>query len=153
MITAYRICKTIHADSAFSGEGARRYGGRWNQVGTKMVYVAGSLSLATLELLVHIEDRNLIESSFSVAEVRFDESLVKHVKLVELPEKWNESKVKFSTQRYGSDWVKNGESVVLAMPSVVTPGEVNYLLNVEHQDFDQIEIGKMRSFKMDRRLI
>ena len=47
----YRLCKAKYANTAFDGDGARRYGGRWNPVGTTVVYCSGSLSLATLEAL------------------------------------------------------------------------------------------------------
>ncbi len=54
MTAVWRIVKKSRAGEAFSGEGARRYGGRWNHRGTAVVYVADSLSLAALELFVHI---------------------------------------------------------------------------------------------------
>ncbi len=53
MIRAWRLIKAEHAEDAFSGEGARRGGGRWNSKGVRVVYTAGSLSLATLEVMVH----------------------------------------------------------------------------------------------------
>ncbi|MBC8006624.1 MAG: RES domain-containing protein, partial [Prolixibacteraceae bacterium] len=40
-----------YAGTAFSGEGARLYGGRWNRKGVPMVYTAGSQSLAMLKCL------------------------------------------------------------------------------------------------------
>jgi RES domain-containing protein len=45
MPTVYRICKTRYAASAFDGEGAFRFGGRWNTRGTRLIYTAGSLAL------------------------------------------------------------------------------------------------------------
>src|SRR5204863_6047762 len=53
-VRAYRIFKPKHAATAFTGEGARLYGGRWNNKGTPMVYTAGSRALAALEMLVHV---------------------------------------------------------------------------------------------------
>ena len=46
MPTVYRICKTKYAATAFDGEGAFRFGGRWNGRSTRMIYTAGSLALA-----------------------------------------------------------------------------------------------------------
>ena len=54
MPAVYRICKTKYAAMAFDGEGAFRFGGRWNARGTRMVYTAGSLALAAREMLVHL---------------------------------------------------------------------------------------------------
>ncbi len=50
--TVWRITTRRFADTAFSGEGARLYGGRWNRPGQSLVYTAESRSLALLEMLV-----------------------------------------------------------------------------------------------------
>ena len=48
----------MHAteDSPLSGMGAYLYGGRWNSPGQYVVYASGNVSLAMLEVLVHIDD-------------------------------------------------------------------------------------------------
>jgi RES domain-containing protein len=46
---AYRIHKTRYAGD--SGEGARRYGGRWNPTGVAVIYAASHVSLAALDTL------------------------------------------------------------------------------------------------------
>ena len=52
MPTVWRITTQRFAARAFSGEGARLYGGRWNPKGWEVVYTAESQSLALLELMV-----------------------------------------------------------------------------------------------------
>ena len=52
MPTLWRITTARFAATAFSGEGARRYGGRWNPPGCEVVYTAQSPALALLELMV-----------------------------------------------------------------------------------------------------
>ncbi|HTH19992.1 MAG TPA: RES domain-containing protein, partial [Candidatus Udaeobacter sp.] len=54
MPSAWRIVRAARANSAFTGEGARIYGGRWNSRGTAVIYVSEHESLAALELLVHL---------------------------------------------------------------------------------------------------
>ena len=49
--TAWRITSEKYAETAFSGEGAKEYGGRFNRPGTPVVYTSESISRATLELL------------------------------------------------------------------------------------------------------
>ena len=51
----WRICRARFAAEAFSGSGARRFGGRWNSPGVPMVYASSSLALAAIELFVHLE--------------------------------------------------------------------------------------------------
>ena len=46
MIEAVRLVLSKYAESAFDGQGARLFGGRWNSKGTPMVYAASSLALA-----------------------------------------------------------------------------------------------------------
>ena len=54
----WRLVKQRHIATAFDGEGARLYGGRWNSRGTPMVYLSASLSLAALELFMHLSAKD-----------------------------------------------------------------------------------------------
>ena len=49
----FRLAKKQYTHK-LSGEGAELYGGRWNSVGTPMLYTSESRSLALLELAVHL---------------------------------------------------------------------------------------------------
>ena len=49
--TVWRITTRRFVESAFSGEGARLFGGRWNRPGQPLVYTAESRSLALLEMM------------------------------------------------------------------------------------------------------
>jgi RES domain-containing protein len=53
MLSGWRLVHEDWIDAAFSGDGARRYGGRWNSKGYRAIYMADSLALATLEIMVH----------------------------------------------------------------------------------------------------
>jgi len=44
------------------------------------------------------------------------------------------------------------KSAVLGVPSAVTPGEMNYLLDPRHPDYRRIEIGVPKRFSPDPRL-
>ena len=57
MAEAWRILKQQHANTAFNGEGAAKFGGRWNSRGVSVVYTSGTKSLAILENLVHMNAR------------------------------------------------------------------------------------------------
>ena len=152
-LTAYRLTKTRYAEQAFSGEGARLTGGRWNPIETRMVYLASSLSLATLEMLVHIEDYGILMNLFSVIEVQFDSRLVHSPKHDDLPPGWGSPGILASTQFYGAEWLRSQSSVILQVPSVITPSENNFLLNPNHPSFKKVKIGKAKPFHFDPRLI
>jgi len=61
MLTAWRIVKEKYAGTAFDGEGAMRFGGRWNSRGVRVVYASGSISLAALETLVAPESADALQ--------------------------------------------------------------------------------------------
>jgi hypothetical protein len=86
-VTAWRIVKRKHARAAFTGEGARLFGGRWNSPGMALVYTAQSQSLAALEMLVHLESPELL-ANYILFEVGIDESLLARVELSQLPNNW-----------------------------------------------------------------
>ena len=150
--TACRIVQTGYAATAFDGEGARLYGGRWNSAGTPMVYTSSSLSLATLELLVHTEDLSVIYDRYVVIPVSFDASLVRKLDLHRLPADWKAPRPISRTQLLGDQWIAAGTSAVLEVPSAVTEREVNYLLNPAHPDFSKILLGTTEAFRPDERL-
>lgn len=150
MIEVWRIVKTRYADRAFDGEGARRSGGRWNSPGRPVVYTAATISLAVLEIFVHLKDREIL-SSYSVIPARVKE---KHVEdLAELPAGWRSYPAPPELQMIGDEWLQSERSVVLRVPSVVVESESNYLINPLHSAFEQIEIGDPRPFVVDPRLL
>jgi RES domain-containing protein len=146
MIRSWRIVKTRFSADAFSGEGARLYGGRWNSSGTAMVYTAGSISLAMLELIVHLDNTSVLPS-YSICAVDFNDSLVELIDPATLPADWRQS-----LQTLGDDWISRGSSVVLSVPSAVVEDENNYLINPAHKDFKKLIIGRMKPLKLDARL-
>jgi RES domain-containing protein len=118
---AWRITKQRHARSAFSGEGARLYGGRWISPGVQVVYVAESQSLDVLEVLVHLDTPALLER-YVFLEVDFDASLVIDLDRSSLPKNWQSDPVPEATQAIGDRWVLSGDAAVLRMPSALVPG-------------------------------
>lgn len=151
MITAWRIVDGRYADDAFSGEGSRRYKGRWHSVGVRIVYTCSSISLATLELLVRVSRAQLLRDYF-VASCTFPEAIVERVDIRSLPKNWRDYPAPPELAEIGNEWVLSRESAVLAVPSAVTPEEVNYILNVEHEHFRSVEVGTGRPFQLDLRL-
>ena len=140
-----------HAAAAFSGEGAAKFGGRWNLKGVAMVYTSATRSLAALEILVHLNPRTKIRYEFFRAE--FDDGLVETLDRAALPPDWNIEPPSRSTGQIGKDWTHQARSAILAVPSIIVPDETNYLLNPAHPDFKLIKIGKPEPFDFDQRLL
>lgn len=148
-LKAWRIVKEKHAATAFSGEGARLFGGRWNSVGVGLVYTSSAQSLAVLESLVHLNPPVLFK--YVAIPVEFDSALVEEP--AALPPDWADQPAPPATQAVGDLWARESRSAVLQLPSVIIPAESNYLLNPTHPDFKKIAIGKPVPFCFDPRLL
>ena len=152
MLNAWRITKTRYASSAFDGEGARLNGGRWNSPGTRVAYASGSVALATLEVLVGLQDAALL-SAYSLIRVDFPSGLVERLERRALPANWMQHPPGVETRRVGDLWVVEGRSAVLQVPSAIVEEEHNYLFNPRHRDFRQLRIRRPQRFRLDPRLL
>ena len=148
---AFRIIKKRHMLTAFSGDGARAYGGRWNVPGIPMVYAAHTRALAALESLAHFggAERRL---QFVTFEIEIPDSLVMRIELSGLARDWRRAEPGASTQALGSEWQRSGRSVALLVPSVHVPQEYCVLLNPDHPDTDKIMVAYPEPFSFDERL-
>lgn len=151
-VSAFRIVKEKWHSSAFDGEGAKRYPGRWNSRGTPMVYTASSRALAMLEILVHFDAEDLIREHFQVFPVEIPDRYILELDIA-LPKDWQADPAPLSTRVIGDEWVQSQASVVLAVPSAIVPTEQNYLINPEHADYPKLVIGPHQPIDFDPRLV
>jgi len=149
--TGWRLIKARLAAQAFSGEGARMHGGRWSSPGTSVVYISETISLAALEVLVHIQSSGLL-ASYVTFRVDFDSSWSSAVDLTSLPSDWRESPAPAELQAIGDGWVREQRSLLLKVPSAIVPQEHNYLINPAHPDFARLTVGSPVPFTFDARL-
>lgn len=152
MVQAWRITHQDYAACAFDGEGARITGGRWNSEGIPMVYTAGALSLALLEIIVHLEIKAALKY-FKAIPITFRRDLIQTVSPDSLPHTWNRTPPPPATQTLGDEWVRQAAAPVLCVPSAVVPNEFNYLLNPHHPDFRSIKIGLTIDLPADPRIL
>jgi RES domain-containing protein len=151
---AWRLVRRKRLSDAFTGEGARLGGGRWNHPGTRVVYVSESLSLAALEQFIHFT-RNDIALARTLLAIPVE--IPAELKVIEvsrevLEKDWRLSPPSDSTRDIGTQWVEKARSAVLRVPSAIIPEECNLLLNPQHRDFEKIRIGKERPFALDDRM-
>lgn len=147
-ISSYRLVKQRHAGSAFDGEGARLYGGRWNSPGTPLVYTSDSLALCCLEIFVHLPSYELLYD-YVYMQVSFDAELVEDAQLAV---GWESRPVSKMSQAVGDQWVSANTSPVLRVPSIIIPEGINYLFNIIHPEFQKIKIGREMPIDFDPRL-
>ncbi len=150
MRLAFRIAKRSHAGDAFSGEGARRAGGRWNRPGDLAVYASDSLALAALETFAHLGEEGL-----GIVFVYFRIEIPDDVAVTQCgrpPRGWRAEPPGESSMAYGSRWLAAGETAVQEVPSAIVPSEHNYLLNPRHPDFGKLAVARPKPFSFDPRL-
>ena len=149
----WRLCRRKHAAHAFDGEGARLNGGRWNPPGLAVVYTSATLSLAALEMLVHVDADDAPEDLVAIPVDIPSDVAVRRVQIDKLPADWRSLPAPLSLQDLGSAWVRALQTAVLSVPSAVVPQERNFVLNPAHPKFDGLVIGDPEPFSFDTRLL
>lgn len=124
-----------------SGRGGVLVDGRWHTAGRPLVYLAESPTAALLETLVHMEldSSDDLPETFQLLRVGFrsDVSLIE-LDPDSLPAGWREDIL--LTQSVGDEWLEDGDSLLLAVPSAIAPATTNYLYNPQHPDADHAEV-------------
>ena len=146
----WRLIASAFADSAFDGEGAARYTGRWNPRGVRMVYTADSLALATLELAVHLTGARVV---YTAIEVDIPDGQIDDLSARQLPRQWPDDDA--ATQRVGEKWARSLSSLALRVPSVlvdVRSGERNILINPVHAKSASVVEVQRFEVVLDQRL-
>lgn len=131
LVTAWRIVKAERAATAFDGEGARISGGRWTSAGRRVAYTADSMALATLEILVHLQNAAVL-AHYVVIACRFPRPFVTTIDTFP------------AIQTIGDEWHERKTSAVLSVPSALVRGERHYIINLQHRDMAAIEIDSPR---------
>jgi len=135
-----------------SGKGAALKGARWNSIGVELIYTAQNRSLAMAEVAVHFTLATLPDDYVMLTIKLPDDVPMKEVDESELPTNWREFPHPISTQKLGDTFVLENKYCALKIPSVVTKGDFNILINPNHRDFPSIEVTKMEKFPLDKRI-
>ncbi len=147
----WRICRARFAGEAFSGEGARRFGGRWNSRGVPMVYASSSLALAAIETFVHLEPNLQPDDLVSIAATLPEGEPARRLEPEELPTGWWADD--FEPLRViGDKWIREKSSLALLIPSAALRAEWNVLVNPLHKAIAEIKVEEPQAFRFDARM-
>jgi RES domain-containing protein len=148
----WRICKSKFAASAFTGEGAYLFQGRWNPAGVRMVYTSISLSLASVEFFVHLDPTVAPDDLVSTAAILpAGKNIISRISIADLPVNWRTTDNP-ALQHIGATWVASKSFLALEVPSIAIEGEWNILLNPTHPDFAKITLDLPKPFHFDDRM-
>ena len=151
-MNVWRLTRPQYAATAPSGEGSARYPGRWNVRGVRVAYASETLSLATLEVLAHAENLEMLNQYVALSVTLPPDSLTT-LTLDELPEDWQTDPAPESTRRLGHTWFGARETLVLKVPSVLVPTEHNFVINPEHPDFARVRVAEPAPLPFDARVL
>lgn len=139
----WRAVRAPFAD--LTGEGARRYGGRWNSPGRPVVYLAEHPALAILEVRVNLDvPPELLPDDFLIVKYVYAGASVSQSiePLGDLAE----------TKALGDAWLTSERSTLLQVPNVLAPESWNYLLNPLHVNASTVLETARYPFQFDGRL-
>lgn len=141
-ITTDKWCRNLEA----SGNSAR-----WNSRGSFMIYAAGSRALACLENIVH-RSGEMSGKIYKVMLIEIPASLqIQEIKKASLHKDWKNLTNYSYCQQMGNQWLKEGNSAILKVPSVIIDEEFNYLINPQHNQFKKIKLANVEEFSFDVR--
>ncbi|MEM1336858.1 MAG: RES family NAD+ phosphorylase [Bacteroidota bacterium] len=150
-MVVFRLAKAKYKND-LSGIGAEKYGGRWNNKGTRMVYTAASRALTVLELAVHVAF-NILPKNYHIVEIEIPENSILEFDVSLLKNKdWKSHPPIEFTQSEGDTFILENAFLGLKVPSAIVAGDFNYLLNPLHPDFDKVKITETAPFAFDERL-
>lgn len=147
-----RLCREKYA-LPFSGVGASLVGGRWNSRGVEVIYTAENRSLAMAEVVVHftLATRPL---DYVMLTIELPDNISKdRVEVKSLPENWNAFPHVKRTQQIGDRFFLEQKNCLLYVPSSITQGEYNILINPRHKDFKKIKVKSIEPFPFNERLV
>ena len=149
----FRLIRKRYAAEPLSGRGAANYGARWNSTGVELVYTAANRSLAMAEVAVHLSI-GMMPADYFMATIDVpDDISFEKIEAHNLPTGWSMFPYINATQKIGDQFVATSKHCVLQVPSVVTSGDNNYILNPNHPDFRRITIVNLSEFEFDKRFV
>ena len=136
------------------GEGAMLFGGRWNSHGRRALYTSSHFSLNVLEAYVHIppELRDVLPILQAVRISIPDDANAAHVSQEQLVALLESDDPLAACRAMGDSWLDRNTELVLQVPSMLVPEEMNLILNPAHPRMREVEITSSRAFRFDARL-
>ncbi len=147
----FRLSRERYART-LSGIGASLKGARWNSIGVELIYTAKNRSLSMAEVAVHFTLATLPDDYMMVTIHIPDNISIKVISESELPVDWKQFPHPTSTQKFGDDFIVEGKFCILMIPSAITKGDYNILINPRHKDFARIKIVEVEKFPFDNRI-
>lgn len=145
----YRLSKTIYSDD-LTGTGCLFFPGRWNKLGTRVLYTSENVSLAILEVLANSE---AIPKDYCIIIIEVPDGASMHeVEIKDLPANWNASPYPDEMAQLTEEWIREGKHLLMKVPSVHSPLDYNMLVNPIHEAAKHMRMVEKIPYFFDVRL-
>jgi RES domain-containing protein len=152
----FRIQNRRYVEYFLNGEGARLNGGRWNPVGTPLVYTSTTPELAVLEVMVHADGTPLQDLPPQVqVELEVPDTAIEVIAAADLPAGWAQQVPPNGLAQFLLPRLAAGHPFLgFALPSAVMPNSPsrNVLLNPQHPLMSQVRLIETLEHRFDARL-
>jgi RES domain-containing protein len=146
----YRLAREKFA--ALSAKGSAIKGARWNSAGVEIIYTSAYRSLAMAEVAVHFSMATL-PADYVIMSIYIPDNIsLQNLHASDLPPDWNAFPPPITIQSIGDKFVSDNIFCVLQIPSSVTQGDDNLLINPNHREFKKIQITSTIKFPFDKRI-
>lgn len=147
----YRISKPEYVASALLGNGSALAPGRWNSAGVRLAHAAASVSLAMLEVLVHVNREDVPEGRRLLC-FELPDDAIHTLPKAEWPAGWDELPYSEAVRSVGDAFIREARHLALRVPSAVARGEFNLLINPGHARYAEITLISNDALALDPRL-
>ncbi len=148
----YRITQENYAED-ISGNGSRLFGGRWNSEDNYALYASSTRALALLETLAHTPAKMLRSKVYILISLFVPGGAgIQKIPVDKLLKGWDTTDTPFYTRRIGDEFLYANKKLILEVPSVVVPEEMNFMLNPLHEGMKKVKIVNKRRIVFDSRL-
>jgi RES domain-containing protein len=149
---AYRLSKELFAGT-FSGKGAAFKGARWDSLGVELIYTVSKRSLAMAEVAVHLTLATLPNDQVLVTIFIPDDIFTQKLIVSDLPASWNVFPPLAADQLISDRFITENNYCILQIPSAVTRGNHNLLINPNQIDFKKIKIIETQKFSFHKTIV
>jgi RES domain-containing protein len=142
----FRCSLEAHLASTLAGEGAMRYGGRWNSKGVPAIYTAESRILAVLELVIR-QPIDKICAEYRILPIEVPDKVMEP----KIPHRWKHDES--ITRKIGDSLLKDTGTLVVKIPSALLANSYNFIINPRSNQITKVKLLQPEQILMDNRLL
>ncbi len=133
-----------------SGMGSALYPGRWNKRGTPVINTGENKEITLLENLVHTPP--LLIPGLDILKIEIPDNSLEQLDISDLPNNWYQFPAPTVLSEIGQQWVDEGKTMALKVPSCIIYTSFNIILNCSHKDYSRVRVIEKQPFRFDTRL-